>query len=84
MYIWVECVWAKLVGSRSVVGVASRPHLKNLPRNLLHFSQHLPSTHTYPGNIEVFKGMQIKELNLAVCMNLKGGCMELSWWGQDQ
>ena len=48
-------------------------------------SPHLspPSTPTSPGNIEVFKGMQLKELNLGWC-NLEGECMELGWWGQDQ
>ena len=37
-----------------------------------------------PGDIEVFKGMQLKELNLEYCYDLKGECMELGWWGQDQ
>ena len=70
-------------------GVASRPHLKNLPRNLLHFPSITPSLHAPPplcppGNIEVFKGMQIKELNLERFWNLIGECVELGWWGQDQ
>jgi len=49
------------------------------------------SSHTFPppplpnpGNIEVFKGMQIKALNLQSCSNLRGECVELGWWVQDQ
>ena len=62
---------------------APRPHLKHLSRNLI--SPHsLTSTPTPPGNIEVFEGMQLKELNLKSCENLEGECMELGWWGQDQ
>ena len=55
---------------------------QGLSRNLLHFSSHLlpPPLHP-PGNIEVFEGMQIKELNLKYCQNLEGECMELGWWG---
>ena len=49
-----------------------RPRLKNLSRSLVHFSRHLPSPPTSPGNIEVFNSMQIKELNLQGCMNLEG------------
>ena len=47
----------------------------------LHPSSTYPIT---PGDIEVFKGMQIKELNLQQCSNLIGECAELGWWGQDQ
>jgi hypothetical protein len=52
----------------------------------LFISPHLspPSTPTSPGNIEVFKGMQLKVLELGWCINLEGECMELGWWGQDQ
>ena len=46
--------------------------MKNLPRNLLHFFQHLPSTPTYPGNIEVFKDMELTSLNLYYCRELTG------------
>ena len=49
---------------------------KNFPGNLLHFSPPLPSTPTSPGNIEVFNGMQIKELNFQGCKNLEG---EWAW-----
>ena len=52
------------------------PRLKILSRDLLHFSSRLPSTPTSPGNIEVFNGMQIKELNLQGCKNLTG---EWAW-----
>ena len=49
-------------------------HPKDFPGNLLHFSStRIPSLHpTTPGDIEVFKGMQIKELNLRVCGQLTG------------
>ena len=70
------------MGSRSVVGVASRPHPQNLSRNLLCFSQSplLPSTPTYPGDIEVFKGMDLTSLNLYNCFKLTG-VFGLGWWG---
>ena len=51
---------------------------KNFPGNLLHFTfllnyASLPSTPLYTsGDIEVFKGMQIKELNLRLCGQLTG------------
>ena len=72
------------MGSRLETSVAPGHRAKNFPGNLLHFSPPLPSTPTSPGNIEVFEGMQLKELNLEYCKNLKGECMELGWWGQDQ
>ena len=53
-------------------GVASRPRVKNLSRNLLHFSSCLPSTPTYPGDIKVFKGMALKKLDLYGCKLLIG------------
>ena len=75
-------MWVLIVTSAS--DEASRPRLKNLPRNLLHFSSLLFCTPTSPGNIDVLKGMQIKELNLGGCRNLEGGRMKLGWSGQDQ
>ena len=53
-------------------GVASGPRPKNLPKNLLHFSPRLPSIPTPPGDIVVFKGMELTSLNLYLCDKLTG------------
>ena len=47
---------------------------RNLSRNLLHFSSpflHLPCGIT-PGDIQVFKGMELTSLNLFFCDKLTG------------
>ena len=83
--MWVECVglgwWGLDQQWVLPQAIAQRTFL-----GTFFISPHLspPSTPTSPGNIEVFKGMQLKELNLEYCKNLEGECMELGWWGQDQ
>ena len=63
----------KLTGRSSYRGqnlafdVASKPRLKNLPGNLLHFSSRLPSTPTSPGDIGAFAGMPLEQLNMKGC-----------------
>ena len=77
-------IFPNFTGKYSLLHVAPKQHIKNFPGLFFIPPHSLTSTPTSPGNIEVFKGMQIKELNLLSCGNLEGECMELGWWGQDQ
>ena len=64
------------MGSRSVVGVAPKPHPKKVPGTFFTLRILTPltlfPTLLTPGNIEVFKDMQIKELDLYNCQRLTG------------